>query len=160
MRRYYIILSTLLFLCLAMAGNASAKVQKGQFYMFGVAASFLDSVAYVTDVHPVEGITYDSKTKFIMDRNLYSAQLQKHMEQEHGKTNLLTAVFYDRNKSKLEKKLLSISRKYAKTGSLRLQTIGMHFTAEEWVEPVVVEGGSKKQSQSKGLMSKLRKKKK
>ena len=62
----YILLLTVMLLTV----GASAKSRKTEeVYMFGLSASFKDSIIYVTDIQNVEGAWLDKKTKFLLNRD-------------------------------------------------------------------------------------------
>ena len=60
--------------------SLSAKVERTTVYMFGFSASFTDSVAYITDIQQLDSAYIDTKTDFLMDRVVYSEQLQTYVE--------------------------------------------------------------------------------
>ena len=66
----YILFS--LLLAAVMPTELHAKVVKSKMYLFGFSASFQDSIIYMTDVQEVDGIWYDTKTKFVIERGQYS----------------------------------------------------------------------------------------
>ncbi len=134
--RVFTAIFTIVFLGMA---SSSAKVRQVSMYMFGYAASFRDSTAYITSIQRLDTVTIDQKTKFLKDRNLYSYQLQQHIAQAFGQEDALTAVFYDTKQAKLEKKAASIIEKSGKSNGLRLKTLDFRFHTEEWIEPEVVE---------------------
>ncbi len=119
--------------------SSFAKVRQVPMYMFGYAASFKDSTAYITSIQRLDTVTIDHKTKFLKDRNLYSYQLQQHIAQTYGQEDVLTAVFYDTKPAKLEKKVAAVMEKSSKNNGLRLKTLDFRFHTEEWIEPEVVE---------------------
>ena len=54
-------------------------VKMPKMYMFGFSASFQDSIIYMTDVQEIEGVWYDTKTKFLLGREHYSYQLKEYL---------------------------------------------------------------------------------
>ncbi len=106
-------------ICAAMAlALASTDVQaKGKMvpkiYMFGFAASFADSVVYITDVQPVENAWIDTKTGFLLGRDSYSLQLKNHMANAMAEPNRTCIVMFNKKKSKADKLLLKMKKQYA-----------------------------------------------
>lgn len=74
-------------LLLAVAAKAESV------YIYGIAYSPTDSVAYVTDIRVLENIKLQKKTKFLASRHEYSIQLKQYMtEQGHG-SHVCAVVF-------------------------------------------------------------------
>lgn len=122
--------------------SLSAKVIPSKVYMFGFAASFTDSVAYVTGIQEVDNVYLDGKTQFLMDRAVYSNQLQSFLERDKGAMNMTCAVFYNVKKKKLQEELARIRKRYEKTDAVRVQSLEggpFRFEACEYVETVVRE---------------------
>jgi hypothetical protein len=93
--------------------QAAAKQQKTQhLYMFGFAASFKDSTVYITDIQDVQGAWVDTKTKFLLDRDSYSQQLRRWLADERKESSRVCLVVFDKSKSKAEKKLVKLRKKY------------------------------------------------
>lgn len=132
----FIAILTPILLCIA---PAFAKVKQVPMYMFGYAASFKDSTAYITSIQRLDTVTIDQKTKFLKDRNLYSYQLQQYITNTYGQEDVFTAVFYDTKPAKLEKKVATVMGKSDKDNSLRLKALDFRFHCEEWIEPEVLE---------------------
>ena len=65
-------------MALCMQNVAAQKYQKvPRLYVFGIAASFNDSVVYITDIQQVDSAWMATKTKFLLGRNNYSNQLKE-----------------------------------------------------------------------------------
>ena len=45
-------------------------------YIFGFVANFTDSIIYVTDIQEVDSVWFDKKSKFLLNRNIYTSQLR------------------------------------------------------------------------------------
>ena len=58
-------------------GNNTERV-----YMFGFAASFNDTIVHFTEIHPVDSVVLNKKTKFLEGREGYSSQLRNYMAQQ------------------------------------------------------------------------------
>ena len=110
MKYYKYILMTLLF-CVAMGAEAKS-VQAKHMYMFGFAASFKDSVVYITEIQDVQGAWYDTKSKFLLGRDNYSAQLKDHFKEKMQMPDRVCMVFFAKTMKKAEKKYLKLRKKY------------------------------------------------
>ena len=146
-----------LFILLSVAlSNARAyEPLQRKVYMFGFAASFTDSVAYITDVQAVD-MAYVHYNGFLADRPLYSAQLNVFLQSHLKQKDMTCVIYYDKSKSKVEKKYLKVRKKYREKHNIIPTPLGRDqftFKREEWVDPAVTEmpdeqkaerGGSKK----------------
>ncbi len=127
-------------LLLAVCGaglSASAKSKLSRVYMFGFAASFTDSVVYMTDIQPIDSAYLDAKTGFLQERSLYSAQLQYFVEKNYQTSNTTCVVFYHTSRKKLENDFLDVKKRYGKERNMILKPIGgdaFRFQAEEHQE--------------------------
>jgi hypothetical protein len=101
---------TLLF-CVAMGAEAK-RVQPKHMYMFGFAASFKDSVVYMTEIQDVKGAWYDTKSKFLLGRDNYSAQLKEHFKEKLSMPDRVCMVLFSKSMKKAEKKYLKLRKKY------------------------------------------------
>ena len=103
----------LLTLLVSVAMGAEAKqVQVPHMYMFGFAASFKDSVVYMTEIQDVQKVWYDKKTKFLLGRDIYSSQLQEHFKEKMQMPDRVCMVFFAKSMKKAEKKYLKLRKKY------------------------------------------------
>ncbi len=113
--------------------------------MFGFGVSFLDSVAYVTDIQLVDSVTIDDQSKFLQDRALYGIQFQTYLKDSQKKENTTSVVFFNEKKKKVEKTYSKICKKYRANPSLRfsiLDSNAFQFHPEKYVEPVISEDES------------------
>lgn len=99
----------ILFVCSAFTGK---KEGHKQIYIFGVTASFLDSVVYVTEIQTLDSIKLDAG--FLPYRSAYSYQLKNYIENKLHTTDRTCAVYYSLNKKKLNKQLTKLKSKYLK----------------------------------------------
>ena len=74
----YLFVATFL---LTLATTASAKLVQTKVYLFGMAASFNDSTAYMTDVQEIDAWIND-KGKFLYSRENYSYQLRDFLQSQ------------------------------------------------------------------------------
>ena len=109
---------TLKYLVLALVLAATATTAEGKrvktshMYIFGFAASFVDSTLYLTDIQDVEGAWYDTKEKALLERDNYSNQLKDYMKDTMGQTNRVCLVLFAKKKKEAEKKYLKLKKKY------------------------------------------------
>ena len=109
-------------------------------YMFGFAASFTDSVAYQTDVQQIDSAWLDEH-KFLVDRSLYSLQLQYHLEGKEHKQNTTCTVFFNTNRRRLERTWRKVHKRYEQSEGLHLTALpktSFAFKAEEY-RPIIIE---------------------
>ncbi len=107
----YIIVASALMSIFALQSNAK-PIQPKHLYMFGFSASFADSTIYVTDIQDVKGAWIDKKTKFLINRDNYSYQLKEYFFNTLQQNNRICMVFFETNKSKAEKKMKKLMKKY------------------------------------------------
>ena len=101
----------LMLVCLILATctlHIHAKKETVQkMYMFGLSASFKDSVVYITDIQEVKDVWYDTKTKFLLGRENYSSQLSQYLTEQKGQKNRTSIVMFS-----LDKKLSTMKQLY------------------------------------------------
>ena len=93
-------------------GAEAKRVQAPHMYMFGFAASFKDSVVYMTEIQDVQKVWYDKKTKFLLGRDIYSSQLQEHFKEKMQMPDRVCVVVFAKSLKKAEKKYLKLRKKY------------------------------------------------
>ncbi len=123
-----------------------AKEKKTTIYIFGYAASYVDSLAYVTDIQKLDSAYIETKGGFLIGRGAYSGQLEQYVQQYTGKENINTAVFFSEKKKKLEKTLQRVTSLCQKDTVLRFNRIPadaqFRFHAVQPDAPQVVEAES------------------
>ena len=135
----------LLAVCLCAGLSRARTVQKPEMrrvYIFGFAASFTDSIAAQTGIQQLDSAWLDPAHKFLMDRSLYSLQLQNHMESVEGCKNSICTVFFDTNPRRLQRQWNKVKKRYDKAEELRFDVLPegrFRFTAEEYHEVLVEE---------------------
>lgn len=105
----YIVLT--LLVCVAMGAEAKT-VKARHMYIFGFAASFKDSVVYMTEIQDVQGAMYEKKTKFLLGRDSYSDQLKAHFKEKMQLSDRICMVMFSTSKKKAEKKYMKLRKKY------------------------------------------------
>jgi len=145
----------LVLLCLAFAGSAEAKrhrVKQMQMYMMGVAISHLDSAVFITDMQLVDSITIEKKTKFLMDRQLYSMQLRDYLSGAYEGGPFVCTVYFGSSRKKMERRYLSLHKRYVQGSNMQTVLVDQsqfRFKPEEYVEQVILEGQAPKKKGKK-----------
>ena len=124
-------------MALAQPVEAKRKVVQKPVYMVGVAFSLVDSSVFITDMHLVDNVTLEKKTKFLMDRQLYSFQFQRYLEQAYKGGPYIPSVFFSPNRRKMERRYLSLHKRYVQSQELQMYLVDQgqfRFKAEEYVE--------------------------
>lgn len=122
----YLFVATFL---LTLATTASAKLVQTKVYLFGMAASFNDSTAYLTDVQEIDAWIND-KGKFLYSRENYSYQLRDFL-QSQGFANATCITCFALSRKKAEKKYATLLKKTAAKGDANLRYIkGNEFKFE------------------------------
>ncbi len=139
MKQFHILM-LVVGLCLASAMRAAAPERKA-VYMFGFAASFTDSVAFITDPQLIDS-AYVLQNGFLADRTLYANQLDHHVQVRHDKADMVPSLFWHTKLNKLEKRWQKIRKRYEADPAMRLVRLGadeFQFHLEEYIEPEVIE---------------------
>ena len=112
--------SILIAVLIFMVSSVEAKPLKtNKVYMFGFSASFKDSVVYVTEIQNVQEAWIDTKTKFLLGRDQYSAQLKNYITDKLNQPGRVSMVLFELNKKKAEKLYLKLMKKYQKGYDVR-----------------------------------------
>ena len=117
--------------CSTCSANGKGKV-KGM-YIAGVSASFSDSLIYFTDIQFVDSVSLD-KDKLLPLREKYSDQMDYYLEKVQGQQNRTCFIYFNENKSKLEKKMKKMKAQYQKDGKSILRDTGADFKFVKAVE--------------------------
>ena len=118
------------------------KVEQKPVYMVGVGISLVDSMVFITDMMQVDSVTLEKKTKFLMDRQLYSFQLQRYLEENYKGGPYVPSVFFGTKRKKMERQYLSLHKRYVNNKGLRMILVDQgqfRFKPEEYVEQEIVE---------------------
>lgn len=100
-------------MALGMSTTTSAKkVQVPKMYIFGFAASFNDTIVHFTQVQELDSAWIDSKNKFMQSRELYSYQFRDFLTNKKQMPRRTCVVFANKNRKKVEKKLLKFKQLY------------------------------------------------
>ncbi|MCR5820646.1 MAG: hypothetical protein K6F94_06860 [Bacteroidaceae bacterium] len=134
------LLASLIVLMLLPSAEAAKKPVMKKVYMFGFAASFTDSLAFQTDIQTVDS-AWLMPNGFLVDRPLYSLQMQYYVEGRGG-TNSTCTVFFAEKEKKLKKVWDKIHKRYSKTDGVKLLTVTKNefqFRPEQYIENFVNE---------------------
>ena len=99
-------------------------------YVFGIAASFSDTVVYYTPVQLVDSVVLD-RHGFLPRRELYSYQLKNYVEYSLGKPNYTCMIYFSEKKVKLEREATKIIGKYRKDNVSVQMLDGKDFVFEK-----------------------------
>ena len=107
---------SILVLALSFMTFASAQKYRpvDKLYAFGIAASFNDSVVYITDIQEVDSAWMYSKSKFLVSRNNYSNQLKDYLANKKHEENRTCITCYAYDRKTIEKKYIKMKDKYTK----------------------------------------------
>ena len=147
-----ICLSLLCMLALQPLDAKVKKVVQKPVYMVGVGISLIDSVVFLTDMHLVDSITLEKKTKFLADRQLYSFQLQHYLEENYKGGPYVPSVFFGTKRKKMERKYLSLHKRYVNNKGLRMMLVDQgqfRFKPEEYIEQEIIEVAKPKKKDKK-----------
>lgn len=125
----------LLIVCFVASIAVSAK-GKEKVYMFGVSESFTDSTIYLTEIQLIEGAQIQHKTKFLLERAKYSAQLKNYMSREMGQGDRVNVLFFNKRKKRLEKKFLKVRNRYLARKNMKIEVLPASRFRFEWVGEV------------------------
>ncbi len=85
-------------------------------YAFGVAASFLDTLVYYTDVQLLDSVQLDANG-FLPRQEMYSIQLKDYLEGHLLKSGRTCMIYYKSSKKKADKEMSKVLGKYKKNKS-------------------------------------------
>jgi len=109
------------FFAMVLSMNVAGKDVSHKTYLFGFAASFKDSTVYITDIQVIDS-AYINKTGFLFGRDNYSFQFG-HYLQSKGVLNATTTTIFSDEQKKIEKKYLSLKKKYVKEGRFDIKYV-------------------------------------
>ncbi len=138
-------------LCVLMLGacltTAEARKQPvPHMYMFGMAASFNDTIIHFTDIQELDSVWIETKNNFLLERSGYSSQLRDFLTQQQQMGNRTCIVFYNQKRSKLQKEYEKVMRLYTKSKDgqqhfdiRHLDPQQFHFTTIDLTDAVSLE---------------------
>lgn len=99
-------------LLVAIPLHAAPKDKNVTAYLFGFAASFNDSIVYITDIQEVATAYVTKKHNHLVDRSEYSYQLRNYLTEQRPGTHPTAVTYFALNRKKAEKKYAKLKRKY------------------------------------------------
>lgn len=106
----------LAFGCLAGQAQEQPENTSGKkvttVYLFGMAASFNDSIVHFTTVQQVDSAWMSKKSGFLLGREDYSYQLRQYLAESQAMPHRTTWLFFSTNKAKMEKKRAKMVQLY------------------------------------------------
>ena len=112
-----------LFVVLMLCSAFSLKGNKTKaVYIVGLSASFTDSLIYFTDIQLLDSVKLDNN-KLLPQRSHYSYQLKNYLEGQEGLVNRTCFVYFDTNKSKLEKTVAKLKSKFQKGHNVLIRPV-------------------------------------
>jgi len=145
-------ISLLCSTCLGTIEAKKSRVVQKPMYMIGFAISTVDSMVFISDMHLVKDLTVEKKTKFLMDRQLYSQQFKHHLDETYKGGPYIPAVFFSPKLKKMERKYLSLHKRYVNRKDMRMVLVDQsqfRFKAEEYIEDTILEGAAPKKKGKK-----------
>lgn len=113
---------SVLVVALVLCSAFTMKKDKSKpVYVFGVAASFTDTVVYFTDVQLLDSVRL--KDSFLPDRSSYSNQLENYIEENQLQQNSTCMIYFSENQNKLEKEFVKLYNKYVKVEKLKVEKL-------------------------------------
>ncbi len=118
------------FLCLFLGFMFSSatlkaeKKEKNKIYAVGVAISFQSPIVYYTDVQ--ELVNGEFVNGLLKGRDRYSYQFKGFLETQKEAPNQTCAIYFAKDKGKLEKKLSSLLRRYKKESTYTLIPVSVN----------------------------------
>ena len=91
-----------------------------EVYLFGIAASFNDTIVYFTPVQVVDSVKLEKG--FLPQRAQYAYQLKNHIEATFDKNDYTCMIYFNASKARLEKEVAKVKSKYKKS-KYRLEEI-------------------------------------
>lgn len=103
-------------LALAMSATvAGAKQRQTQkICIFGMAASFTDTIVHFTPIQELDSVWMDKKKRFLLGREEYSYQLRDYLSAQLTMPRRTCVVVYGLKRKKVEKKYARMMRLYGR----------------------------------------------
>ncbi|MBQ0063401.1 MAG: hypothetical protein KBS94_05175 [Prevotella sp.] len=109
------IITIIFLLVLGQVTLCQAKIIITSGYGFGFAASFADSVVYITPIQKMDSLFMDSKSKLVIGTENFSAQLKDYMESQLDEAGRTCVFFYDIKEANLQKQLKKLRKRYSES---------------------------------------------
>ena len=99
-------------LTILLTGASAKKEPVPHIYMFGMAASFTDTIVFFTPIQQIDSAWIDTKSELLQERQAYSYQLRDYLNQQQNMPHRTCIVFYSQKREKLEKKYQKMLKLY------------------------------------------------
>ena len=114
MRLRQLLIVTALLVGCVINGNAKGY-RPAKIFMFGFAASFNDSIVYLTDIQTVNAYLVNNRTKFLANREDYSYQLRNYLQSNGLEAYPTCITMFAENEKDATKKYLKLKERYEKS---------------------------------------------
>lgn len=114
-----------------------AKKDNPTVFLFGVASSFNDTVVYITDIQPINGILLQKHTGFLPGIGLYSQQLKSFFQKEKGMPNRLCTVFFGTSEKKLRSKVIEVRKSFLEEKKMKVMPLLSSEFQFKWVGEIL-----------------------
>ena len=98
---FILLVGTILGIC---QSADAKKVRIPKMYIFGMAASFNDTIIHFTSIQEMDSVWINTKGKFLDSRELYSLQLRNFLNTSKQMPHRTCLVVANKSRKKLEKK--------------------------------------------------------
>lgn len=109
-------------LTLAISVSSQAANKPTRLFLYGFAASFNDSIVYITNIEELDTAWVDAKTGFLYSRDNYSYQLRDYLRAK-GVDHPTCITVYATTRKQAEKKYTSLKRRYTAKGAYDIRYI-------------------------------------
>ena len=98
---------------LSICTTANAKKKPiPKMYIYGMSASFNDTIVYFTNIQEIDSAWIDTKNNFLQGREQYAWQLREHLTTQKQMPHRTCIVIANKNRKKLEKQYIKMKRLY------------------------------------------------
>ena len=137
--------------------QASGKLRCTPVYIFGVSASFNDSIVYFTDIQEVDSVWTNGKGRFLAGRNQYSYQLREYFTTKLGMARRTCVVVSSLKRKDVEKKYAKMKKQYIEKKAGKFD---VRFLSAEDFRFVAVDMSDSEQVSQQSVKAKKQKEKK
>ena len=114
MKHILIILMTVVTLGVCTTVDAK-KVSVPKMFIFGMAASFNDTIVHFTNIQEIDSAWIEKKNDFLQARDLYSSQLRDFLADQKQMPHRTCIVVAHKDRKKLEKKFIKFRKLYTQS---------------------------------------------
>ena len=92
-------------------------------YLYAISSEFGDTAVYITDIIELDSVQLTKRYDYLTFRSDYSSQLKQYLADKYGKNLQTVAVFFDKDKKKIDKRYNKILKRYKATKGYELITV-------------------------------------